>query len=361
MPRLVCPVLALLLVVAACSSDDETTLAPLQSTNPPTTTEQRPAEAPTTTTEASTTAPTSGPSAAEKSAAEGCAAQETGTSTFTLETDTVTHSVRVFVPPSFDGSPVPLVMNFHGLGSDGPQQAIFTDYETLARTEGFIVVHPTGLPAEGDNRNAWELEQFDAPDRDDIAMTELLIDRMVADWCVDPRRVYATGMSNGGFFTSRLVCELPNRIAAAVSVAGLTHPDSCQPDRAVPFMAFHGTADEVVPFAGGTSSLADDAAERGVTDFFDQVMPEEFAQFAASAGCNTEPTSTPVSEEVIRYDYAGCDDGAELIFFEVIDGGHTWPGSPLGPFLGNTLGYTTDDRRATQDGWAFMQRFALPA
>jgi len=290
---------------------------------------------------------------------QGCSSQTPGVTSVTLDAGGAEHPLRIFLPSNYDGSPMPLVMNWHGLGSEGPQQAQFSGYETLAEAEGFVVAHPTGVPAPGDTRNSWELAQFDDPGRDDIVMAESMIDYIIANYCADPARVYSTGMSNGGFFTSRLVCELPDRIAAAVSVAGLTHPGGCDPSRAVPFMAFHGTADAVVPFDGGTSSLVEDNATPDALDFFNQVMPVEFAEFAASNSCDLEPTVEAVSSEVIRYDYLSCADGVPQVFFEITDGGHTWPGSPLGPFVVDTLGYTTNDVNATADGWAFMSQFSL--
>ena len=124
-------------------------------------------------------------------------------------------------------------------------------------------------------------------------------------------------------------------------------------------MAFHGTADAVVPFAGGTSSLVEDNAPPASLEFFNQVMPDEFAEFAASNGCDAEPTVEAVSSEVTRYDYLNCTDGVGQVFFEVADGGHTWPGSPLGPLLSDALGFTTADVSATADGWAFMSQYSL--
>lgn len=357
--------IALVLTAAACSSDDDAAVDSnaVDSTAVDSTavdsTETTDAAAESTTTEANTTtAPSTTAPPDEEPTDEGgtCAP---GPSEFVLDAGSVSHDVRVFTPSIADGSPLPVVLNWHGLGSNGPQQADFSAYEGQAETEGFIVVHPTGQPGTGDDRNAWELEQFDVPDRDDVAMASALIDRLVADYCADEARVYSTGMSNGGFFTSRLVCDLSDRIAAAVSVAGLTHPDSCEPSRPVPFMAFHGTADNVVPFSGGESVLANGAA--GIAaEFFEQSMPEEFAQFAADAGCGETPAVTEISNEVIRYDYSGCNDDVPLVFFEIVGGGHTWPGSPLGPLLVDALGLTTDDVSATADGWAFMSQFELP-
>ncbi len=351
-------VLAVLgLLATACSSGDETaTTATEDATTSEATTTTEPAP---TTTDAPEDVEPEAPLTTELGP-EGCASQQLGATSFTIDAGGAQHPVRIFLPSSYDGSPLPLVMNWHGLGSEGPQQAQFSNYETLAEAEGFLVAHPTGVPAPGDDRNSWELAQFDDPARDDIEMAEAMIDHLIANYCADPSRVYSTGMSNGGFFTSRLVCELPDRIAAAVSVAGLTHHDGCDPGRAVPFMAFHGTADAVVPFAGGTSTLVEDNATPESLDFFNQVMPDEFAEFAASNGCDAEPTVEAVSGEVTRYDYVNCTDGIGQVFFEVADGGHTWPGSPLGPFLLDTLGYTTADVNATVDGWAFMSQYSLP-
>ena len=364
--QLLALVAALGLLGSACSSGDEvaTSGAEVATSGAEATTTSAAPEATETTEAAPST--TDAPDDVEPEAPdttevgpEGCSSQESGATSFTIDAGGAQHPVRIFLPSVYDGSPLPLVMNWHGLGSDGPQQAQFSAYETLAESEGFLVAHPTGVPAPGDTRNSWELAQFDDPGRDDIAMAEAMIDYLIANYCADPTRVYSTGMSNGGFFTSRLVCELPDRIAAAVSVAGLTHPDDCDPARAVPFMAYHGTADAVVPFAGGASSLVEDNATPETLDFFNQVMPEEFAQFAESTECDPDPAVRPVSDEVTRYDYANCTDEVPMVFFEVTDGGHTWPGSPLGPFLVDTLGYTTADVDATVDGWAFMSQFSL--
>ena len=270
------------------------------------------------------------------------------------------YSVQTYVPAAYGPEPLPAVINWHGLGSNGFQHAVFTDYENLAEQEGFIVVHPTGL-ATGLTGGArgWELDQFDVAGRDDVAMAEVLIDRLVADFCADPRRIYSTGMSNGGFFTARLVCELADRIAAAVSVAGISHHDGCRPTRAVPYLVVHGTADAVVPFSGGDSTLASGVAPAELEELFDQVIPEELAEFAADFGCEPEPRVAERSDEVIAYDYQGCANGIPVTFVEVVDGGHTWPGSPLGPILEGFVGKTTDDISATSDGWAFMSEHSL--
>lgn len=288
---------------------------------------------------------------------DDCAAVPRGVSELSIEGGGATHDVRIFVPDELAATPAPVVLDWHGLGSAGPEQAAYSGYETLAATEGFIAVHPTGVPAGGGNQNAWELTQFDTDERDDLAFADVLIDTVVAEWCGDGARIYSTGMSNGGFFTSELVCNRADRIAAAVSVAGVTHPDSCSPGRAVPYAAFHGTDDAVVPFDGDGESVL--AQPGGDNSFFQQVMPDEFAEFAADFGCDAEPTRTEETPEVVRYDYTGCDAGVPLTFYELPGSGHTWPDSPIADSLGGSLGVHTTDISATEDGWAFLSRHSL--
>ncbi|MDH5520386.1 MAG: prolyl oligopeptidase family serine peptidase [Acidimicrobiia bacterium] len=362
---------AVTLVVAACSSPSDPSVdvaSSAGSTSSPSTV-TAPADdavAAETTGEASTTVAenTCRPiTAAENEPGQQAAIQ------IDLEAAGNTYPVRLYVPgdsplaAAADGR-YPLVLDWHGLGSDGFQQALLTNYEAVAEAEGFMVAHPTGGggsdTADGGGVQAgWELTQFDVPGRDDLAMAETLIDRLVADYCADPDRVYSTGLSNGGFFTSRLVCDLADRIAAAVAVAGVTHPEGCVPSRPVPFMAFHGTADAIVPFEGGSSQLEGSAAPAELVEFFDQVMPDELAEFAADFACDPEPEAVAISDEVTAYDYQGCADDVPVRFVEIDGGGHTWPGAFLGAFMTEALGPTTNDVSATSDGWRFMSRFSL--
>ncbi len=355
-PRLVAIAVAVALgaALASCAASDDEAL-------PSSTTETTSAATDTTGDATATTAGVTGSDTepGNQAAPAGCASRVDGSQRFATEAGGPTVEVRVFVPPDAGDTPLPVVLNWHGLGSDGTQQAILSAYEDLARDEGFLAVHPTGAAGPGDTRNSWELAQFDVPGRDDLAMVDDVIDRLITDFCADPDRIYSTGLSNGGFFTALLVCERADRIAAAASIAGVSHPDGCTPDRPVPYIAFHGTADEIVTFDGGRSALEVGPSDAASRSFFDQSMPEEFAEFAADFGCRPEPEPTPIGDAVTRNDYLGCDAGVPLSFFEIDGGGHTWPGSPLGPLLSGALGLTSDEVSATVDGWAFMSRFTL--
>ncbi len=371
-------------ILAACSgsdSDSDATPAPADTAAPatesavtepavsepvvtePVTTEAAPDTAPATTPE--TDEPDGGLLVIDGPARvrPSCDSLTRGVTDFTLDAGGGVHDVRVFVPTQVSSDPAPVVLNWHGLGSNGPEQAAFSGYETLAEEEGFVVVHPTGLGVDG-GPNSWQLDDVGESELDDLAFADALIDTLIADWCGDPARIYSTGMSNGGFFTARLVCERADRIAAAVSVAGVTHGDGCDPDRAVPYLAFHGTGDDVVPFAGGGDSTLlagldlDEAEVAQFVEFFSQVMPDEFAEFAADAGCDLDPVRVEETPEVISSAYTGCEDGVPMTFYEIVGGGHTWPDSPLADQLAD-LGFFTDDISATVDGWAFMSQFSL--
>jgi polyhydroxybutyrate depolymerase len=291
--------------------------------------------------------------------ASPCAGRREGVTETTLTAGGAEHPVRVFVPPDRTGQRLPVVLNWHGHGSDGPYQALLTGYEELAEAEGFIVVHPTGVPVPGGDGNSWELVDDQDPGRDDVAFASTLVQTIIDEWCADAGRVYSTGMSNGGFFTARLVCELADRIAAASSIAGTHHPDGCVPARLVPYMAFHGTADEFVPIDGGGQSIVPADEDPVLDRLVEHAVPDEFAEFATDAGCSTEPSVSPEGDEVIRYHYAGCDGGASLTFVEVVGGGHTWPGSPLGDELPDVLGPTTDAVDATAESWTFFEQHTL--
>ncbi|MGF1598900.1 MAG: alpha/beta hydrolase family esterase [Acidimicrobiales bacterium] len=263
------------------------------------------------------------------------------------------------MPTSYDPSaPTPLVLNWHGLGSNGPDQLRFSEYPALADREGILVVAPTGLPAPGQTWNSWQLTDAEDPSRDDLAFAEAVLDRVIASTCVDEERIYTTGMSNGGYFSSRLVCELADRIAAASSIAGVFHPDDCTPGRPVPYLAFHGVDDEIVPYhGGGFSSLAP-----GVRlDVFEPAIPDEFGEFAATFGCRAEPSERLLSADVTAFEYTGCPVGVEAIFYRIDNGGHTWPGSTTSFAISQVsgLGVTTTDIDATDLSWDFFSRHRL--
>ena len=293
-----------------------------------------------------------------------CSSDLQGVGTGAISSGGNSYPFRLFVPPEFAGARLPLVLNFHSLGADGTHQADLTDYEDIAEDEGFVVVHPSGLSIEaglgvpGDFSPSWEIAHFDTDVRDDVRFVRDLIEQITSMTCIDPDRIYATGFSNGGLFSSYLVCELADRIAAAFSVAGVTFSDGCSPSRPVALGAVHGTKDLTVTYEGVGSVLLDGNSPLSTVEFFRQPIAEEMKAFASTFGCGP-PSEEDLGRDTTVLRYAGCDDGVEVVLYLVEEGGHTWPGSPRAEALTPDLGYVTKDFDAGELGWEFMSRFSL--
>lgn len=187
---------------------------------------------------------------------------------------------------------------------------------------------------------------------DDLGFLNKLIDQMYTDYDIDLSRVYSMGMSNGGFMSHRLACELSDRIAAIASVTGsvaLEQYDNCSPDRAVPVVQVHGTDDEIVPFNG--------------TPLFTSSVPDLVSFWVNLNNCSTQAdtvnlpnisTTDNSTAQILKYNNG--DDDAKVWFYVIENGGHTWPGSILN--LPNVV--TNQDFKASNHIWEFFKQFQHP-
>lgn len=171
---------------------------------------------------------------------------------------------------------------------------------------------------------------------------------------MDGKRIYATGMSNGGMMCYRLAAELSDRIAAIAPVAGTMAIENYKPKRPVPVMHFHGAADKIVPFAGPSGRTPKFLGFKSV---------EETVKICAKAnGCPEEPDVTKLPDtaddgtKVKRKTYRPDKEGADVILFVIEGGGHTWPGQepPVG-----FIGKSTKDISANDLIWEFFQRHPM--
>jgi polyhydroxybutyrate depolymerase len=255
----------------------------------------------------------------------------------------MTRTIRVHVPASYDPArPTPVVLDFHGYTMSAQAQEDMTRLPAKSDAAGFISVTPDGTGSlRGWNAGAC----CGTPAQtglDDVGFVNLLLDQLEARLCVDTRRVFATGFSNGGFLSHRLACEASTRIAAIAPVAGMMGIDDCNPTRAVPVLHFHGTADTIVPYAGGGASGFRSAAD---TD----------AGWAMRNGCDAATIETFARGDSRCVSHAGCDGGSEVTLCTITGGGHTWPGG--GYFPG---GHITTDLSATDAMWAFFAAHPMP-
>ncbi len=273
------------------------------------------------------------PDAASSAPCDGLEGQPLN-AVWTVQTDDGQRSFRVHVPASYDpATPTPVVLNFHGLSSNGIQQEFFSGMVAKSDAAGFIVVHPEGI---GNSWNAGVGCCGDALSMniDDVGFTGAMLDELQAELCVDTRRVYSTGMSNGGYMSHRLGCELADRIAAIGPVAGVNGVASCAPGRPVPVMHFHGTADSVVSYGYVAAAMSG---------------------WVGRNGCDTKSEVTFANGDSTCETWSGCDGGVEVVLCTVDQGGHTWPGGAVAP----SLGKTTTDLVANDAMWDFFQRYAL--
>jgi polyhydroxybutyrate depolymerase len=251
------------------------------------------------------------------------------------------------VPHSYDRTtPTPLVISMHGGGMWGAAQRETSQWNEVADQDGFIVVYPSGT----DYPRVWNAVRPGAGLTADVRFFSELIDTLQAEFNIDRARVYADGLSNGGGMAFVLSCTLSDRIAAVGLVASAQFlPWSwCTDRRAVPMIAFHGTADRIAPYHGG----------------FSWVSPNRFPDIAVWAAnwaqrnrCSPNPVESAVAADVTRREYTACTHEAAVVLYTVIDGGHTWPGGMQLPewFTGST----TNSIDATRLMWAFFREHPL--
>jgi polyhydroxybutyrate depolymerase len=255
----------------------------------------------------------------------------------------------LYVPESYNpATPTPLVISIHGYAEWPAHQMQMTHWNDLADQYGFLVVYPSGT----DFPKRWRT--YGEPGSDSDPMLEVtffsdLIDKLESEYNIDPARIYANGLSNGGGMSFVLSCELSERIAAIGTVSGayLFPWEACQPARLVPTIVFHGTADPIVPYQGGPS------------DSFDipfPVIPDWVDALAQHNGCTGAPLELPASGEVSGVQYMDC--AGDVTFYTIAGGGHSWPGGePLPEFI---VGTTTQDINATEVMWKFFQEHPMP-
>ena len=258
----------------------------------------------------------------------------------------VMRTYRLYVPPAYDGSSRwPLVLNLHGYGSNSWEQNFYSNFQPIADTAHFITALPDGTYDQTGKR-FWNAGF--GVGVDDVGFLSALLDTLAAQYQIDPQRIYSTGMSNGGFMSYTLACALSGRIAAIASVTGTMtnlQAGTCAPTRPVPVMQIHGTADPTVPYQGGGNF---------------QPIEDVVAYWAGHNQCPQPAVMTPVPDINLadsctaeRYDYAPGANGARVVFYKVLGGGHTWPGT------GFIIGTTNQDFSASVEIWRFFNQYDL--
>jgi polyhydroxybutyrate depolymerase len=262
-----------------------------------------------------------------------------------------TREYLLYVPKSYDSTrSTPLVISMHGGAGWPAMQRDVSGWNRVAEHHGFIVVYPSGVRLGGTGPRAWRLMRRETDLSKDVRFISDLIDELENSYNIDPTRIYADGLSNGGAMAFVLSCGLSDRIAAVgmVAAAQMLPFSWCTNSRPVPMISFHGTDDSAVPYEGGTSWVWDGS--------FPDVA-EWTASWAHRNRCGRDPVESVMADDVTRRDYTNCRNDAAVVLFTIQGGGHTWPGGmPLPEWF---LGSTSESVDATQQMWAFFQEHRL--
>jgi polyhydroxybutyrate depolymerase len=241
---------------------------------------------------------------------------------------------EVHVPPDYTGAtPVPLVLTIHGAHNTIAMVRGWSQMNPVADANGFIVAYPQALDCWN---SGFVLPGCSAAD-DDVGFLTSVVEDIGNHACIDPKRVYATGISNGAMMAQKLGCDEADVFAAVGGVAG-PNGGGCDPSRAISVVYMHGTEDGTVGYSSAQPTVDG---------------------WATGNGCSSSPVETYAMGSTRCETYEGCDDGVEVVFCTVTGMGHCWPeDTRCGPGGGPDFG--VDDFEASPFMWEFFQRHPLP-
>jgi polyhydroxybutyrate depolymerase len=306
-----------------------------------------------------------------------------GNYTRTLTIDGGARTYYVHIPPGAVGpGPAPLVFGLHGggmtaVGDGGLAFENFAHVQPKSDSAGFVLIEPEGTPALPGSQpgildvwnagNCCEEAEQQNQNVDDVSFVSAMIDAISLETCIDPKRVFATGISNGAMLSHRLACQLSNRIAAIAAVSGgmgnrdldsLPSPTTlfeCNPTRPVPVLHIHGTQDACYPFDGGWGPLS-------LVTFYG--APQTVGDWVTRNGCSAGAATQVFSNGAANCFLYPCPQSAEVEFCTIDGGGHYWPGG--GDWTGSEIvcgsdqGVRSSDIIANDAMWAWFMAHPMP-
>jgi polyhydroxybutyrate depolymerase len=274
-----------------------------------------------------------------------------GESTKSIMVGTLMRSFLLHIPTGYTGkTAVPVVFDFHGLGGSGSSQKGLSGWATLGDSKGFITVFPNGVG------NSWNIGRCcstaQTQNVDDVGFVRAIIKQLQTDACIDSKRVYASGCSNGGGMSYKLACDAADVIAAVAPVdcdcvtGATSNPScaSCSPARPISEIAFRATGDQVVPYNGGRCSIAADCPPGMSCMTFDfPGAMTNFSTWATIDQCTGSPQ--PLSGHAACQTNATCGGGAQVTLCTQQGGSHCGNYASLG---------------IVNVAWEMFQKEALP-
>ena len=256
----------------------------------------------------------------------------------TIVHDNITRQFFVYVGSGYQSNS-PVLFVLHGYTSRGLWIMNYSGFQSIADDTGFIAIYPQGtlLPATGQthwNVGGWTTSST----TDDVGFINSVINFLNDEYSIDPKRIYSTGMSNGGYMSFKLACDLSSRIAAVVSVTGsMTNQtfDGCNPSHSTSVAQIHGLQDTVVSYAGNG---------------FSKPIEEVMDYWVNNNNCESEPDTSEISGSNgggTHDVYSGCDNETNVELYLMTNMGHTWPN------LNN------HDLQASTTIWNFLSKYDI--
>jgi len=267
----------------------------------------------------------------------------------TIDVNGVSRTYLLYVPPGQSGKRLPAFIMMHGSGSTDAGQERYSNFDAFAQAHGLVVMYPNGIDKHWNDGRVIGHESM----ADDIGFMKAMLAEAIAQGVIDPKRVYAAGISNGGFMAQHMACVMPDALAGiAVIAATLPVDAACPSPRPMPVIFFHGTADKFVPFNGGP--IAPQFGNRGSAISNAQAV----AIWQKRNGCGAaQKSQLPAKNDpmMVTVETYSCPAGRGLENVIVQDGGHTWPGAHQGWLITKFLGPVTDNIDANATMWTFFE------
>ena len=245
----------------------------------------------------------------------------------TLTYDNIVREYYVSYPENSDSS-VPLIINMHGFGSYAIQQKNYSQMDSYAHSKGVAVVYPEAI------NNSWNVGTGRGLNRqDDVGFINVLIDSIATDYNIDLDRIYACGMSNGGYMSYELICSLSDKITAFGSVTGnfmLNDNQSCSVSREIPLIHIHGTDDRLVDYTDSR-----DYAMNTMDSVNYWAKHNQLSELEIQAIDDVVPSDKTYVE---KFTFYRNNSDTKVVHFKVYNGGHQWFGSPVGDWFWIKLG-----------------------
>jgi polyhydroxybutyrate depolymerase len=272
--------------------------------------------------------PPDSPTSKPTSAPANLSGLPAGETTRTLTHAGLKRSYILHVPASINWSqPVPLVFVLHGGLGNAESAILMSGFNKVANQNGFIVAYPNGTSRLSDDKLlTWNggncCGYAQEKNVDDVGFVRAIVTDLQSLVAIDAKRIYATGMSNGGILSHRLACEAADLFAAVAPVSGTLNFSPCNPSQPISVIEFHGTADQNIPYDGGFGP-------KSLVNMNFASVKDSIGFWTSFNRCSPQPQTSSFDD--IRHEtWAGCSGSASVELYTIIGGGHAWPGGTPG-------------------------------